>query len=121
MILLSHGQRVAPVNETLNPAGIEPVCMSDDEEEETPTVTLGERTPVTGAPLARISSRLTWPIEASEIQRLEGESEIRTPDGPRTIADVMSEVNETYFERRQEFERHVRDVIGRDPVRSDSA
>lgn len=89
--------------------------MSDDEDSE-PAVELGEHTPVEGAPLARVSSRLTWPKEASEIDRLEGDSVVRTPDGPRELSDLLAEVDETYFQRRQEFERHVRDVVGTGPV-----
>ena len=86
--------------------------MSEEEDDSEPAVTLGEGTPVEGAPLARITSRLAWPKEASEIDRLEGESVIRTPDGPRELSSVIAEVDGTYFERRQEFETHVRDVIG---------
>ncbi|SEH15730.1 hypothetical protein SAMN04487967_2214 [Natronorubrum sediminis] len=89
--------------------------MSDEDDEE-PAVTLGTHTPVEGAPLARVTSRLTWPIEASEIDRLEGESTIRTGDGPRELSSVIDAVDETYFERRQEFEAHVRSVIDTGPV-----
>ncbi|MWV39157.1 DUF5789 family protein [Natrialba sp. INN-245] len=89
--------------------------MSDDEDEE-PAVSLGEHTPVEGAPLARITSRLSWPTEKSEIDRLEGDSVIRTPDGPRELASILEEVEETYFERHQEFETHVREVIGTGPI-----
>jgi len=56
--------------------------MSDEDEEAEPAVSLGESTPVEGAPLARVSSRLTWPKEKSEVDRLEGESVIRTPTDP---------------------------------------
>ncbi|USZ73273.1 DUF5789 family protein [Natronosalvus halobius] len=90
--------------------------MSDEEDDSTPAVELGEHTPVEGAPLARVTSRLHWPIQKSEIDRLEGDSEIRTPDGPRTISTVLEDVDETYFERHQEFEKHVRDVVGTGPV-----
>lgn len=89
--------------------------MSDEDEEE-PAVELGEHTPVEGAPLARVAARLSWPKEASEVERLEGDSVVRTPDGPRTLADVLADVEETYFERRQEFESHVRNVIGTGPI-----
>ncbi|APW98150.1 hypothetical protein CHINAEXTREME_10280 [Halobiforma lacisalsi AJ5] len=89
--------------------------MSDEDEEE-PAVTLGDRTPVEGAPLARVTSRLTWPKEKSEVDRLEGDSTIRTPDGPRELSAVLEEVDETYFQRRQEFETHVREVIGTGPI-----
>ncbi|MDQ2049565.1 DUF5789 family protein [Natronolimnohabitans sp. A-GB9] len=89
--------------------------MSDEDDEE-PAVTLGDRTPVEGAPLARISSRLTWPKEKSEVDRLEGDSVIRTPEGPRELSAVLEAVDETYFQRRQEFTTHVQDVIGTGPI-----
>lgn len=87
-----------------------------DEEENAPAVELGEGEAVEGAPLARVSSRLTWAQQKSEIVRKEGESVIRTPDGPQTLADVLDAVDETYFESRQEFERNVREVIGSGPI-----
>ncbi len=89
--------------------------MSDEDEAE-PAVSLGTHTPVEGAPLARVSSRLSWPKEKSEVDRLEGESVIRTPDGPRELSTVLENVEETYFQRYQEFERHVRAVIGTGPI-----
>ncbi|ELZ17715.1 hypothetical protein C477_10907 [Haloterrigena salina JCM 13891] len=89
--------------------------MSDEDEEE-PAVELGDRTPVEGAPLARVTSRLTWPKEKSEIDRLEGDSVIRTPEGPQELSTVIEAIDETYFQRHQEFEKHVRAVIGTGPV-----
>ncbi|WP_126661602.1 DUF5789 family protein [Haloterrigena salifodinae] len=89
--------------------------MSDEDEEE-PAVELGDRTPVEGAPLARVTSRLTWPKEKSEIDRLEGDSIIRTPEGPQELSSVIEAIDETYFQRHQEFEKHVRAVIGTGPV-----
>ncbi|SIR62434.1 DUF5789 family protein [Natronorubrum thiooxidans] len=89
--------------------------MSDEDDEE-PAVTLGDQTPVEGAPLARVTSRLTWPKEKSEVDRLEGDSEIRTPDGPQALSSILEDVDETYFQRHQEFEAHVRDVIGTGPI-----
>ncbi|RQG99693.1 DUF5789 family protein [Natrarchaeobius oligotrophus] len=89
--------------------------MSDDEDEE-PAVSLGDHTPVEGAPLARVASRLTWPKEKSEIDRLEGESVVRTPDGPRSLSSILESVDETYFQRRQEFEACVRDAVGTGPI-----
>jgi hypothetical protein len=91
--------------------------MSDSGEEEDggdPVVELGDGEPVRGVPLARVASRLTWPIEASE--RKEGQVEVRTPNGTRPIADIIVEVDVTYFERRQEFVDAVRDVVGVGPV-----
>ncbi len=93
--------------------------MSDDADDAGPVVELGEKTPVEGAPLARVTARLHWPIEKSEIDRHEGESTIRTPAGPRTVSAILEEIDETYFQRRQEFESHVRDAIGTGPVDAD--
>jgi len=92
--------------------------MADDESEEAegPVVELGEGHPVEGVPLARVASRLTWGIGRSELERRVGDIEIRTPDGPRSVGDVLTEVDTPYFERRQEFETDVRGVIGTGPV-----
>jgi len=91
--------------------------MSDtDEESEGPAVPLGDGEPVEGAPLARVSSRLHYAIEKSELLRREGETTIRTPDGPRDLASVLEESDEVYFDTRQAFEDAVRDVIGTGPV-----
>ncbi|MFB6087470.1 MAG: DUF5789 family protein [Haloarculaceae archaeon] len=83
-----------------------------DEAEEEPAVELGEHTPVEGAPLARVASRLTWPIEHSEVVRREGDTTIRTPDGPQALEEVLDDVDVPYFESRTEFTDAVRDVIG---------
>jgi hypothetical protein len=88
---------------------------TDDTDGE-PTVELGDREPVEGAPLARVASRLTWPQEASSVRRKEGDATIRTPDGPRDLADVLGAVDETYFDTRQTFLDEVRSVIGRGPI-----
>jgi hypothetical protein len=88
----------------------------NDEEEEGPAVELGDGATVEGAPLARVASRLTWPIEHSEIVRKEGETVVRTPDGPQELADLMADVDVSYFERRQEFTGAVRDVTGDGPI-----
>lgn len=91
--------------------------MSEDEaEEDAPAVELGERTPVEGAPLARVASRLTWPLQQSEVVRKEGDSVIRTPDGPQTLEKLLKDVETTYFESRQEFVGDVEDVIGTGPI-----
>lgn len=89
---------------------------SDEDGDDEPAVTLGEKVPVEGAPLARISSRLHWPIQKSEIDRLEGDSVVRTPDGPKELSELLEDVPVTYFERRQEFDRQVRAEIGWGPV-----
>lgn len=90
--------------------------MSDDESEDEPAVELGEGEAVAGAPLARVGSRLTWGIEHSTIVDREGDTEIRTPDGPRPLADVLDDVDVPYFESRREFEDAVRAEIGDGPV-----
>jgi hypothetical protein len=88
----------------------------DDEDGADLAVELGDGEPVRGVPLARVASRLTWPIEASEIRRKEGQVEVRIPNGTRPVADIILEVDVTYFERRQEFVDAVRDVAGVGPV-----
>ncbi|WP_135364438.1 DUF5789 family protein [Halosimplex halophilum] len=92
--------------------------MADDdsEEEETLAVELGEGEPVEGAPLARVASRLNWGAAHSDIVEREGDATIRTPDGPRQLADVMDEVDTPYFETRREFTEAVREVIGTGPI-----
>ena len=91
--------------------------MTDDEaEEDGPAVELGAGEPVEGAPLARVASRLTWPQEVSSIEHKEGDAVIRTPDGPRELADVLESVDRTYFDRRQTFVEEIRDVIGDGPA-----
>jgi len=93
--------------------------MSDDdseENEEEPAVELGGGPEVEGAPLARVTSRLHWPIQKSRLETLEGDSTIRTPEGPRRIDDVLEEIDDTYFDTRQHFEAAVREVVGTGPV-----
>jgi hypothetical protein len=91
--------------------------MSDDEEDEAePAVELGEGESVEGVPIAQVSARLMWGIGKEDIARREGDTLIRTPDGPRELGDVLDEVEETYFDRRQSFEAAVREVVGTGPV-----
>lgn len=91
--------------------------MADEEEADAePAVELGEGEPVEGAPLARVTSRLSWPIKKSRLEHIEGDAVIRTPDGPTELSAVLADVDITYFEKRQEFEEAVRDVVGRGPV-----
>lgn len=90
--------------------------MADDEDDEEPAVELGEGAPVEGAPLARVSARLMWSVEKREVRRREGDTVIRTPDGPRELGDVLDEVELGYFQSRQEFEEAVREVIGTGPI-----
>lgn len=86
------------------------------EEDAEPAVELGDGDPVEGAPLARVASRLTWPQEKSEIDRKEGATVIRTPDGPQELTVVLEAVDTTYFARRQEFMTAIRDAIGTGPI-----
>lgn len=92
--------------------------MADDsdEDEEAPAVELGEGGDVEGAPLARVSARFMWGIEQSEVLDREGDTTIRTPDGPRELGDVLEAADETYFPTRQAFEDAVRAEIGTGPV-----
>lgn len=94
--------------------------MSDNGDEEAeeaePAVELGEGDSVEGAPLARVASRLHYAIEKSEVDRREGETTIRTPDGPRELGEILAESDEVYFDTRQSFETAVRDVIGTGPI-----
>ena len=95
--------------------------MADDEDSEEPTVTLGAKQAVEGAPLARVSARLMWGIEKSAIIDREGDTVIRTPDGPRELADVLANVEKTYFATRQEFEGAIEGVLGDGPIPSESS
>ncbi|QCC51128.1 DUF5789 family protein [Halapricum salinum] len=90
--------------------------MSDDDGEDEPAVELGEGNEVEGVPIVQVSARLMWGIEKSDIRRREGDTVIRTPDGPRELGEILDEIDETYFDRRQSFESEVRDVIGHGPV-----
>ena len=87
-----------------------------DEESEEPAVELGEGEPVEGAPVARVASRLHYAIEKSEVVRREGDTTIRTPDGPRELSAVLEESDEVYFDTRQSFVDAVRAVVGTGPV-----
>lgn len=86
------------------------------EEEDETGVELGTHEPVEGAPLARVSARLSWPVTKSDVLEREGTTVIRTPDGPRELATVMDAVEETYFDTQRTFEAAVREVIGSGPV-----
>ena len=93
--------------------------MADEEsEDEEPAVELGDGESVEGVPLAQVAARLMWGAKKSYVRQREGDTTIRTPDGPRDLADVLDDVDETYFQRRQEFEEAVRDVIGTGPVQT---
>lgn len=90
--------------------------MTDDEDSEEPAVTLGTQRTVEGAPLARVSARLMWGIEKSAVRDREGDTPIRTPDGPRELGEILDSVDQQYFATRQEFEDALGEVIGDGPV-----
>ena len=104
--------------ETIRNTPAEPTLMSDEDadEEATPAVQLGDGRAVEGAPIARVAARLTWPQTKSDILEKFGETDIRTPDGPQSLATILESVEDTYFDRRQTFVAAVRDVVGREPV-----
>lgn len=88
----------------------------DDDESDAPTADLGADADVDGVPLARVASRLTWGMAHGEVVDREGDTVIRTGDGPQELGTVLESVDISYFESRQEFERSIRDVIGYGPV-----
>jgi hypothetical protein len=92
--------------------------MSDDDEDadDEPAVELGEGESVEGAPVARVASRLHYAVEKSEVVRREGDTVVRTPDGPRELEEVLEESDEVYFDTRQSFLEAVREVVGTGPV-----
>ncbi|WP_089384547.1 DUF5789 family protein [Halorubrum vacuolatum] len=93
--------------------------MSDTEEEseETePAVALGDGPDVEGEPIARVASRLTWPVRNSDAVAQEGDATIRTPEGPRELASVLEESDVPLFQSRGEFVEAVEAVVGTGPV-----
>ena len=88
----------------------------DDEADAEPTVQLGDGRAVDGAPIARVAARLTWPQTHSDIVDKVGETEIRTPDGPQRLDELLEPVETSYFDRRQTFVEAVFEEIGREPV-----
>lgn len=88
----------------------------ESEEEEEPAVTLGDGPDVEGAPVARVAERLMWGAAKGKIVDREGDTVVRTPDGPRELADILGDVDETYFASRQEFVDAVESVTGTGPV-----
>ncbi len=103
----------------MNRAAPEIGRMSDDdeqEEEDEPIVELGERVEVDGVPLAQVASRLAYPQQQSEVSRKEGETVVRTPDGPKRVDELLEAVENPYFQSRQEFVNAVREVTGTGPV-----
>lgn len=92
---------------------------ADDEAAEGPAVELGDGPEVAGAPIARVTSRLHYGIEKSEVLRRAGDVEVRTPDGPVALSEILDPVEATYFGRRQDLEAAVRETIGAGPVPTD--
>lgn len=88
----------------------------DEDSEDEPAVSLGDGAPVEGAPLARVAERLMWGIEKSAVEAREGDTTIRTPDGPRSLSDLLDDVDRTYFATRQEFVDAVGEAVGSGPV-----
>lgn len=91
----------------------------EDTEDDAPAVELGAGETVEGAPLAQVASRLTWPQEKSLIERKEGDAVVRTPDGPQPLADILADIDVTYFDTRQTFMDAVHDVVGAGPVQTE--
>lgn len=88
---------------------------SDDEEDDEQTLPASGPT-VEGAPLSRVASRLSWPLQQSEVVRREGDVTIRTPDGPQQLGAILEDVSVSYFATEEEFTDAVRAVIGSGPV-----
>lgn len=90
--------------------------MTDEEDSEEPAVILGTQRTVEGAPLARVTARLMWGIEKSAIREREGDTLIRTPDGPQELGVLLDDVDQQYFATRQEFENALGGVTGDGPI-----
>lgn len=91
--------------------------MSEEEDtEEEPAVELGEGPDVAGQPIARVASRLTWPKSNSDVLAQEGDTTIRTPEGPRDLASVLDAVDADLFDTRRAFVEAVEAEVGRGPV-----
>ena len=96
--------------------------MSDTDEEDAdseaaePAVDLGDGPGIEGQPIARVASRLTWPAKRSDVRTQEGDSVIRTPDGPAELDAVLADIDVPLFESRSEFVSAVEDAVGRGPV-----
>lgn len=91
-----------------------------DEDSEEPAVTLGTERAVEGAPLARVTARLMWGIEQSAVREREGDTVIRTPEGPRELGELLDDVDQQYFATRQEFEAALGAVIDDGPIPTES-
>lgn len=89
---------------------------SDEDEEEGPAVELGEGERVEGAPLARVAARLHYGIARSDVVRREGDTLVRTAEGPRELRDLLEASDETFFPTRQDLVDAVQDVVDTAPV-----
>lgn len=88
----------------------------DDEEADSSGVELGSEAPIEGVPVARVASRLHWGMSKGEIGDREGDTVIRTSDGPQELATILESVEVPYFESRREFVEAIRDEIGVGPI-----
>lgn len=88
----------------------------EDAETEGPAVELGDHQPVEGAPIARVAARLHYGIPRSDVERREGETVVRTPEGPQTVSALLETVDATYFARREDLEGALREAAGRGPI-----
>ena len=87
-----------------------------DDEESGPAVELGEGQAVSGEPVARVASRLTWPATRSDVRAQEGDAVVRSPDGPRELDAVLADSSVPLFESRSDFLAEVKDRVGRGPA-----
>ena len=87
-----------------------------DEAESEPAVELGSGLDVEGQPVGRVAARLTWPATRRDVRAQEGDSVIRTPDGPQELDAVLAASDVPLFESRGEFLDAVSAVVGRGPV-----
>ena len=90
--------------------------QEQEEAEDEPLVELGESVPVEGVPLQQVASRLAYPQQKSEVNRKEGKTVVRTPEGPKRVDELLEAVEIPYFQSRQEFVNAVRAEIGTGPV-----
>jgi len=81
-----------------------------------PAVELGEGPDVSGEPIARVASRLTWPAKRSDVRTQESDAVVRTPEGPRELDDVLADSELPLFESRSEFLTEVEELVGAGPV-----
>lgn len=94
--------------------------MADEESEDEPAVELGPEASIEGAPIARVASRLSWPARKSDIEEQEGDSTIRTPEGPKELQTMLDSIETTYFDRRQTFIDELSEVTATGAVPTDS-